>query len=91
MKKNRKIDFYCENQPIWIRKNAINVYDQLPDGYVKMNSIYDIIDVYPRSYRMYELKKGNIIMQFDDKFVEYEIDWLLREKDITDKTYIKLL
>jgi len=69
----------------------IGVHDELPDGYEKLNSVYDISDVTPRLPSLYRLKQGTIAIETNGKYVEYNIDHNIRENDITDKTYIKLL
>ena len=79
------------DEPFWKRMEPIGVHDELPDGYEKLNSVYDIIDVTPRLTSLYRLKKGTIAIETNGKYVEYNIDHNLRENDITDKTYIKLV
>lgn len=76
-----------KEEPFWINNQPIGVYEELPEGYVPVKSIFDFVIFTPRDSMYYELKKGTFILK-DNKYVEYEIKNELRDFDITD--YIKL-
>ena len=76
---NGELYFWVDNQPI-------AEYEQLPEGYRKVKTIFDFIYMQPWHSRYYEMKKGTFILK-EDKYVEYEIKDGLRDFHITD--YIK--
>ena len=76
---NGELFFWVENQPI-------AEYDELPNGYKEVKSIFDFIIMKPWDSRYYETKKGTFILQ-EKKYVEYEIKDGLRDFHLTD--YIK--
>ncbi len=78
---------------LWFACPPIAEYNELPDGYKQVKSIWDFLIFKPHSADYYEMKQGKFILK-DDTYVEYDIKDGLRDFHVTDyikenKCYIK--
>ena len=78
---------------LWFTCPPIAEYNELPEGYKQVKSIWDFLTFKPHSADYYEMKQGKFILK-DDTYVEYEIKDGLRDFHVTDyikekKCYIK--